>query len=150
LNKLHYADQKLVRRQQVAALPFRRTGEGRLEFLLVTSRGSGRWIIPKGWPSRNLPHAESAAKEALEEAGLSGVVAMQPVGTFEYVKRPKDRCSIICLVEVYPLLVQRTLSEWQESGERELRWCTPEEAAGLVTESGLRDIIRAFAARLTN
>jgi 8-oxo-dGTP pyrophosphatase MutT (NUDIX family) len=129
---------------QVGALPFRRTADGRLEILLITSRGSGRWIIPKGWPIRNLSHDESAAREALEEAGLAGRVAPKPIGTFEYEKRLKRGSSTICSVEVYPMLVQEARDHWQEFGERELRWCSPEQALALVAEDGLREIIKTF------
>jgi 8-oxo-dGTP pyrophosphatase MutT (NUDIX family) len=134
--------------RQVGALPFRTAGDGSLEILLVTSRGSGRWIIPKGWPMRDLTPHESAAREALEEAGVTGRIAPEPIGSFEYVKRLKRGASILCSVDVYPMLVFGTRDRWREVGERDLAWCSPRDAVALVADEGLCDLIRSFAMRM--
>lgn len=86
------------------------------------------------------PH-ESAAREALEEAGIVGRIASEPIGSFEYMKRLKRGATILCSVEVYPMLVEGTRTRWREFGERDLLWCTPERAAGLVADDGLRTIL---------
>ena len=70
---------------QVAALCWRRSGKG-LKILLITSRDTGRWVIPKGWPMRNRSNAQAAAREAYEEAGLRGDVSERSVGIYTYLK----------------------------------------------------------------
>src|SRR5205085_5647367 len=77
-------------RGQSAALPWRRTGKGDLEVLLITSRETRRWVIPKGWPIKGKSSAKSAAREAFEEAGVTGKVKKSPVGTYAYDKRLKN------------------------------------------------------------
>src|SRR5580700_8279053 len=78
--------QKAAPRIQYAALPYRSTGSSGTEVMLLTSRQTKRWIIPKGWPMRGkTPHA-SAAREAFEEAGVIGQVAKRPIGSYSYVK----------------------------------------------------------------
>src|SRR6185437_4781462 len=72
--------------RQVAALCWRRgPAQGRLEVLLVTSLTARRWILPKGWPEPNLTLAQSAAREALEEAGVVGEINTVPVGCYHYL-----------------------------------------------------------------
>jgi 8-oxo-dGTP pyrophosphatase MutT (NUDIX family) len=75
LMKKHTSERRettAARRIQYAALPYRARGKSELEVMLVTSRGSRRWIIPKGWPKRGIPAHDTAAKEAFEEAGVIG------------------------------------------------------------------------------
>src|SRR5437868_11388014 len=99
--------------RQVAALPFRHQ-DGRAEVLLVTSRETRRWVIPKGWPMKGRkPHA-SAAREALEEAGLIGKVGKTPIGTYRYDKRLKGGEATPCAVEVFPLEVKSQRKHWPE------------------------------------
>lgn len=127
-------------RTQYAALPFT-TRDGQPLVMLITSRETRRWIIPKGWPEkRTAPHA-LAAREAYEEAGLVGRVGERPFATFWYEKRLKSGRTTTCVVETYLFEVERELDEWPEKGQRERRWMTPAEAAGLVTESGLTEIL---------
>jgi 8-oxo-dGTP pyrophosphatase MutT (NUDIX family) len=128
---------------QYAALPWRER-DGRLEILLITSRQSKRWIIPKGWPIEDLaPHA-SAAQEALEEAGIVGHVSPTVLGSFHYAKGLKSGRSINCKVIVFPLAVTRMRREWPEKHARELRWHSPQEAVEAVAETDLRLLIRRF------
>jgi 8-oxo-dGTP pyrophosphatase MutT (NUDIX family) len=84
---------------QYAALPFRRKGKSPTEVLLVTSRETGRWIIPKGWPAKGKPPHKSAAREAREEAGVVGSVKRRPVGVFSYKKRLKSGKVVACEVQ---------------------------------------------------
>ena len=93
-------------RVQYGALPYRFTPGAALEILLVTSRESKRWIIPKGWPIKGLRPAKSAAREAFEEAGVSGRIGMKSIGLFTYDKILDDGC-IGCEVQVFPLLVKQ-------------------------------------------
>lgn len=134
-------------RRQVGALPFRRDPKGGYAVLLVTSRESRRWVIPKGWPMKGRKPYEAAAREAYEEAGLVGQVGKRPLGFYLYEKRLKNRDSVLCQVKVFPLEVRKQLKHWPEQHEREQRWFTPSEAADAVTEAGLAAIIRSALKR---
>jgi 8-oxo-dGTP pyrophosphatase MutT (NUDIX family) len=134
-------------RRQVGALPFRRTSEGGFEVLLVTSRESRRWVIPKGWPMKGRKPYDAAAREAYEEAGLVGQIGKRPLGFYLYEKRLKSRDSVLCQVKVFPLEVRKQLKHWPEQHEREGRWFSPSEAAEAVAEAGLSGIIRSVTKR---
>ena len=131
------------RKTQYAALPFR-AGPGGLEVLLITSRETHRWVIPKGWPMKGKTAAEAAAQEAFEEAGLAGRVAEAPVGTFHYAKRLKSGVERPVEVLVFPLHVETESDYWPERDERTRRWFTPGEAAAAVDEPELQALIAAF------
>ena len=106
---------------QYGALPYRFTKSGAREILLVTTRQTKRWIIPKGWPIKGLKPAKSAAREAYEEAGVRGSVKTKAIGIFSYKKRSDDDgITIPCDVRVFPLLVKRKSQTWPES-DRQLR-----------------------------
>ena len=128
---------------QYAALPYRVAGS-KLEILLVTSRRTRRWIVPKGWPVEGLQPAACASVEALEEAGVSGEVEKTPIGHYRYLKHHKSRPSEPCKVEVYALRVTQQRKSWAEVAERERRWHTVQEAAAAVDEPLLRLLILAF------
>ncbi|KAA2237062.1 NUDIX hydrolase [Salinarimonas soli] len=128
-------------RVQYAALPFRREGDGRLCVFLVTSRETRRWVIPKGWPIRGLKPHDSAAREAYEEAGLEGRVRKKRIGGYTYEKR-LDQGLVTCAVDVFPLEVKRQTKRYPEKGQRDGRWMEPAEAADLVQEPDLADLIR--------
>ncbi len=131
------------RRRQYAALPWR-AGEHGPEVLLVTSRQTRRWIIPKGWPMKGRSGPEAAAQEAFEEAGVRGPIAKAPLGVFSYVKRLADGSGRPCAVRVYPLEVVETLDDWPEMNQRERRWMSPPAAAAAVDESELKVLILGF------
>jgi 8-oxo-dGTP pyrophosphatase MutT (NUDIX family) len=131
-------------------LPYRFTEAGALEILLVTSRNTRRWIIPKGWPIKGMKPAKSAAREAYVEAGVRGAVAGKAIGTFSYEKRLEGESrAVSCEVRVFPLLVKRQLKAWPEANERELWWLNPVDAASRVEEEGLRKLINFFTAKQT-
>src|SRR5271170_8084788 len=88
---------------QYAALPYRLSSRDRTEFLLITSRETRRWIIPKGWPQKGRAPHRSAAREAFEEAGVRGKVGKRSIGTFSYGKRRKNGDVVLCTVRVFPL-----------------------------------------------
>ena len=129
-------------RTQYGALPFRLTCE--IEFLLVTSRETGRWVIPKGWPMSGKTRREAAAQEALEEAGVVGKVVRGPLGSYDYVKYLKTGEGIACRVTVFALAVAEQREQWPEQDQRTTRWFSREAAAAAVQEPGLAAIIRDF------
>ena len=132
------------RGRQCAALPFAEE-KGELRVLLVTSRETQRWVLPKGWTEKRLsPHA-LAAKEAFEEAGVVGEVEPRPIGRYRYLKRgPRDRVTP-CSVRVFPLRVNRLLDDWPERRERQRRWFSAAEAAMAVEEGGLVTLLLGLA-----
>ena len=133
--------------RQIAVLPYRFAGVGKdgpTEIMLITSRGTGRWVIPKGNPLTGMDRHASAAVEAEEEAGVIGAVCPTSIGSYEYRKRRANGAAIMYNVEVFPLAVTRELSEWKEMDERERRWFTFDEAAGAVDEPDLQALIRSF------
>ena len=135
-------------RVQYACLPYRVKAGGQVEFMLVTSRETKRWVIPKGWPMKGKkPHA-GAAREALEEAGLVGQVGRAPVGSYDYQKRLKGGAAVPVRVDVFPLAVKSQRKNWPEKGQRTLRWFNAEEAAEAVDEPELRDLIREFGMQM--
>jgi 8-oxo-dGTP pyrophosphatase MutT (NUDIX family) len=100
-----------------------------LKVLLVTSRDTGRWIIPKGWPIPEMTAAASAAAEAWEEAGVEGAVADLPIGMFHYDKIIGPVQAIPCIVSVYPILVSRLRNRFPEVLQRQRKWFSPDKAA---------------------
>jgi 8-oxo-dGTP pyrophosphatase MutT (NUDIX family) len=133
------------RRVQYGALPYRMNGGQRAEFMLVTSRETRRWIIPKGWPKRGKSPHRSAAREAFEEAGVLGAVAKRPIGSFSYAKRLKSGRSVQCEVRVFPLEVKRQRREWPEKQERRVKWLSASKAAQKVKDPTLGKIIHQLA-----
>jgi 8-oxo-dGTP pyrophosphatase MutT (NUDIX family) len=129
--------------RQVAALCWRQ-GTAGAEVLLITSLNSRRWIVPKGWPEAGLSPAENAAREAFEEAGVTGTISAQPAGSYHYLKEKKDG-GVPCSVDVFILAVTKQLDDWPEKGSREMLWLPPEQAAAKVAEPGLRQLMKSFA-----
>lgn len=127
--------------RQVGALPIRNSESGGVEVLLVTSRETGRWIIPKGWPMRRMPDHKAAAREALEEAGVEGDVKKRPIGTYTYFKR-QARTFALVEVAVYLLRVERERKRYSEMNERRKQWMRPKAAAEAVLEPELATLIR--------
>jgi 8-oxo-dGTP pyrophosphatase MutT (NUDIX family) len=129
-------------RVQYGALPYRLNDHARPEVLLVTSRETGRWIIPKGWPHKGKTPQRSAVREAFEEAGVVGAVSKIPIGTFIYQKRLAKGGPVNCEVRVFVLKVKSQRKVWPEQREREVRWFSATAAAKIVREPELGVIIR--------
>ena len=129
--------------QQYAALPWRQA-QG-LEILLITSRETRRWVIPKGWPMPGHSAAESAAQEAYEEAGVRGKMTAEAIGHYGYSKRLRGRAKKRFRVDVFAMEVTEVLDLWPEAHERTRQWLSPAEAAVHVNEPELAIIIRTFA-----
>lgn len=136
-------------KQQYAALCYRQDpADHHVEVLLVTSRGTGRWIIPKGWPMEDKPAHGVAAQEAYEEAGVRGHVSKQPIGYYDYDKVLKDDFAIGCRVQVHPLAVENFADDYPEIGQRKSRWFPYETAAEQVREPLLKSLILDFGRTL--
>ncbi len=130
-------------RRQVAALPYRVNAFGVVEILIVTSRETGRFIIPKGWPMKGLADTKSAATEAFEEAGVIGKARNKPIGAYTYWKRFQSSFELVS-VDVYPIEVQKSQDVWPEMGQRKMAWLPAKDAALLIDEPALADLIKKF------
>lgn len=129
-------------RTQFGALCWRMK-KGKCEVLLITSRNTGRWVIPKGWPMHRMTPAEAAAQEAWEEAGVTGKVSDRAVGVFSYVK-PFDKEKLPCLAMIFPLKVKTVHAEWPEHKQRKRKWFPIKKAANKLNEAELRQIVLGF------
>lgn len=132
--------------RQVAALPYRKTADGRLQILLITSRETKRFIIPKGWPMADLEDWQAAEIETREESGAVGEAERKRFGVYTYWKRVKG-AFVPIEVDVYPLEVVGDLPRWKESRQRRRGWIGWEQATLLIDEPHLISVIEAFANR---
>ncbi|WP_254868675.1 NUDIX hydrolase [Phaeobacter sp. HF9A] len=130
---------------QVGALCYRHVPGGGIDLLLVTSRRTRRWIIPKGWPMAGKTAAEAAAQEAWEEAGVSGDLLDRCIGQFTYIKTRAGRKTLACQVDVFPLRVEALATRYPEASERRRAWVAREQAVQLVAEPELAALLNAFA-----
>jgi 8-oxo-dGTP pyrophosphatase MutT (NUDIX family) len=117
--------------------------------MLVTSRGTGRWVLPKGWAENDLSGPELAAKEAFEEAGIVGEVQPIAVGFYSYPKQLADGRTVTCQVGVFQMRVDRVLDDWPERSQRRRQWFTLAQAATLVQEGDLGMLLKQVAAPRT-
>jgi len=125
--------------EQSCVVPYRTIGT-RIKFALITSRNTGRWIVPKGTVEPNMTAAASAAKEALEEAGLLGKTDDQPLGEYFYSKFGR-----IYRVEIFPFFVTEQLDHWDEKHFRKREWVGAKDALSRITETAVQDAIRHLA-----
>jgi 8-oxo-dGTP pyrophosphatase MutT (NUDIX family) len=109
--------------------------------MLITTRGRKEWMIPKGWPIGGMTAPESAAREALEEAGLIGQPGGASLGSFEVQKRLRGRKRVRCEVQVFPFLVDHQRASWREMDERTTRWFSLSEAKAAVSSESLAAIL---------
>lgn len=130
--------------KQIAALPMRRNKSGDLQILMVTSRDTKRWIMPKGWTMNGKKPWAAAEIEALEEAGAVGHVGKDVVGTYCYKKRLGKGKALLCEVDVYPMMVERLKSDWKERGQRKRKWFSAKSAAKRVSEPKLAKLLKSL------
>lgn len=129
---------------QVAALPVRRGPDGSVLVLLVTTLQTHRWIIPKGWPLPDRQDCASAMEEAREEAGVLGDANAVSIGTYVYEKQ-RASGSLPVEVSVFLLEVREELEAWPECERRQRAWFTLADAAALVQEPGLQEILLSLS-----
>jgi 8-oxo-dGTP pyrophosphatase MutT (NUDIX family) len=134
-------------RTQFAALCYR-IRKGKVEFLLITSRSSKRWIVPKGWPMDAKTPAESAAIEAWEEAGVKGICDGRCIGIFSYSKTTDDFGDLPCVAMVFAIEAEKLAKDYPEVHERKRVWVSRKKAAKMVDEPELSRIIRDFDPRI--
>lgn len=126
--------------QQIGALCWR-MHRGKIEVLLITSRDTGRWVIPKGWTMPDRNEAEAAAQEAWEEAGVTGALTPRSLGSYGYDKVMKPGILLPCTVAVYPIRVGQLADRFPERKERRRKWFSADKAARKVAEPSLRNIL---------
>jgi 8-oxo-dGTP pyrophosphatase MutT (NUDIX family) len=130
-------------RTQFAALCYR-VVDSQVQVMVITSRRTKRWIIPKGWPMDAKTPAKSAAIEAYEEAGVEGKVFHTCLGVFSYTKSLEGDAGLPCLAMVFPLKVKTIHKRFPERAERRRKWVSLKKAAKLIEEPELRQIILTF------
>lgn len=129
-------------RAQLAALCYRYKND-KLQVCLVTTRNTGRWIMPRGWPTHKSTPSEGAAIEAFEEAGVKGIAHPNSIGAFSYDKPLGDSITPVMVV-VYAVHVTEVLKKWPEKKERKREWMSPKKAARHMDELGARHIVANF------
>lgn len=132
-------------RKQIAALPMRWKKDGTFQVLMVTSRETRRWIMPKGWTMDGKKPWAAAEIEALEEAGAIGYIGQEVIGTYTYKKKLADGTSLKCEVDVYPMVVETLKRTWKERHQRKRRWFSPKSAAKRVSEPKLAKLLKSLA-----
>lgn len=140
--RLGWLDDELKQRQQVGALPYQIV-DGQLVVLLVTSSTRQRWVLPKGGIEDGETPAEAALREAQEEAGVTGKIAADPVGSYNDLKLGKKRLREV-MIDIFPLRVKKQFPDWDEDGKRHRQWVTCDEARRLVSIPDLVPIITSL------
>ncbi|MBB5045090.1 NUDIX hydrolase [Shinella fusca] len=130
--------------QQYGVIPWRKDRLGGMRVLLVTSRGRGRWIVPKGSLRKDRPPYLSAAMDAFVEAGVIGDILTHPLARYRYVREAAGGLLQYCHVTLFGLRVRGTLTNWPERAQRMRGWFDPEEAAGMVQNPELARAIYAI------
>lgn len=130
--------------RQIGALPYRIAHDGAAEVMLITSRDTGRWVVPKGHMERGLAPHEAAAQEAWEEAGLHGFACAAALGEYPYAKRRRRGAPVDTIVSLYPFAVTGQARDWPERRQRRTRWFPLAEAADAVAERELSALIAGF------
>ena len=128
---------------QVGALALREGPSGR-EVLMISSRGRGVWLLPKGWPMKNKTLPQSAATEAWEEAGLRGTISEEPCGQYLYHKTREAGFGQWCEVLIYPITDVTLAEDYPEKGLRERRWIGLAQACAEAGEPELRKFLKSL------
>lgn len=129
---------------QHAALCYRHTSAGACEILLVTSRDTGRWVLPKGWPKKGEDGGQTALREAHEEAGVVGRLLGGFLGVYDYDKTMPKGAPVPCCVAVHAIEVAHLAYEFPEKAVRQRQWFRPDLAAQAVCEPELQSLLTTF------
>jgi 8-oxo-dGTP pyrophosphatase MutT (NUDIX family) len=132
--------------KQVAALPYT-VIDGYIVFLLVTSRRSGRWIVPKGSVIPGETPWRSAELEALEEAGVEGIAGPEPIGTYRTIKKGGLTRNVV-EVDLYPLWVTKQHDTWLEQAKRRRHWVLLRDAKRLLSDPDLVELVTKFSRKV--
>lgn len=130
---------------QIAALPIHWEKGDKLRVLMVTSRDTGRWVMPKGWTMDGKKPWRAAEIEALEEAGAVGYMSKRAIGHYHYDKQLDDGTALPCRVTLYPMIVSKLKRRWKEEHQRKRHWFSPKKAAKLVDETELSALLTDLA-----
>jgi 8-oxo-dGTP pyrophosphatase MutT (NUDIX family) len=136
---------KLCECEQVAAVCYQMRDEG-IEFLLVRTRSSGRWTFPKGSAEPGLTHAQAAALEAFEEAGVHGRI--EEASFARYIRRGGARKSAKSgkkEVAVYAHLCQVFRLSPPKESKRNRTWFSAEDTKQRLREGRRSDDGAEFA-----
>jgi hypothetical protein len=129
--------------RQVAAIPYRLNSEGEPEVMVITSRTTKRFVVPKGWPMKGKSGRKTATIEARQEAGVLGKTLKKPAGSYSYWKR-MSKCFVRVDVKVFLLTVSEVIPKWEEHKRRKRGWLSPAEAALLIDEPELASLVAAL------
>lgn len=124
---------------QAGVIPYARV-KNELTYLLVTSRGTGKWLFPKGAMTPGLTPREVAIREAREEAGIAGTIAQNAIGTYRDWKT-RDAVRHAIEVALFPMHVETQFDDWRESAQRYRHWVTFPELQALLTNPGLVSLV---------
>ncbi|MEY9782889.1 NUDIX hydrolase [Sinorhizobium fredii] len=130
--------------EQAGAICYRISAGRSPEVLLVASRRNGQWGIPKGHVETGESSGTAAAREALEEAGVRGIVSDVAIGSFVYTK---DRGDLAYHIDVHLLEVEEMLADFPEKDSRQRQWAPLETAAREVSNPRLRELLLCLAGR---
>jgi len=128
---------KAKRIQQSGSAPYIIYGS-EIRVMLVTPSTGGGWILPKGNIAKRMDTLKSAAKEALEEAGVVGVCENHVLGIVNINKTPDDIASI----HIYPLAIERILPRWEEEGIRSRRLFLIDQAIRIMKTEESAEVLR--------
>lgn len=131
---------------QVGAIPYALVGE-QITYLLITSRGTGKWIFPKGTLLPGTDPRQMAACEAREEAGVAGSMAPEPIGTYRDWKK-RDGGKIAIEVALFPMLVEEQFNDWEEAKQRHRHWVTFPELRSLLKRHAMVALVARLNAAL--
>ncbi|XGV96122.1 MAG: NUDIX hydrolase [Leptolyngbya sp. BL-A-14] len=122
--------------RQSSAIPYR-LNDGMVEVLLITSTKHQHWIVPKGWIAWGFSAADSAVKEAWEEAGVTGRVLTPAFAVY-----PDRKWGYPCQVEVFLLSVEVVRDEWPEANKRRRQWLSLPDAVKQAKGKPLKRLLQ--------
>ncbi len=131
---------------QAAAICLRDGAGGGAEVLLIASRGTGEWWLPKGHIESGETSRDTARREAFEEAGVLGEAEQEVIGSFRYRKPLID--AVYC-VEVHLLRVQGQAEVVAAGETRRMRWVPLALAARVVGNRELAGLLEAVCLKLS-